>query len=78
VTADYAGGAGNIAISPSIVAAAGATQNVAASPTNGGAVTKAGGASVAYGISLGFHKDAFVFVTADLIMPKGVHFAPAR
>jgi hypothetical protein len=48
ITADYAGGAGNIAISPSIVVA-GATQNVTASPTNGGAVTKQGGASAVYG-----------------------------
>lgn len=77
VTADYAGGAGNVAIAPSIITAAvnAATQNVIASPTNGGAVTKQGGANATYGISLGFHKDAFTFVTADLIMPKGVHFS---
>jgi hypothetical protein len=73
VTADYAGGAGNVSITPSIVTT-GATQNVAASPTNGGAVTKQGGNGAVYGISLGFHKDAFAFVTADLVMPKGVHF----
>lgn len=69
ITADYAGGAGNIAISPAIVVA-GATQNVTASPTNGGAVTKQGGASAVYGQSVGFHKDAFAFVTADLYLPK--------
>ena len=69
ITADYAGGAGNIAISPSIVTA-GATQNVTASPTNGGAVTKQGGASAVYGQSILFHKDAFAFVTADLYLPK--------
>lgn len=69
VTADYAGGAGNINISPSIVVA-GATQNVTASPTNGGAVTKQGGASAVYGQSVLFHKDAFAFVTADLYLPK--------
>jgi hypothetical protein len=74
VTADYAGGAGNITISPAITVT-GARQNVAASPTNGGAVTKTGGANAVYGISLGFHKDAFVFVSADLVMPKGVHFS---
>ncbi|MFP5340356.1 MAG: P22 phage major capsid protein family protein [Gammaproteobacteria bacterium] len=65
VTADYAGGAGNIAVSPSIVAS-GARQNVSASPTNGGAVTKVGGASAVYKPSLAFHKDAFTFATADL------------
>jgi hypothetical protein len=74
VTTDYAGGGGNLAISPSIVTS-GATQNVIASPTNGGAVTKVGGASAVYKPSVLFHKDAFTFATADLIMPKGVHFA---
>lgn len=74
VTADYAGGAGTIAISPSIVITGG-SQNVSASPTNGGAVTKVGGASAIYKPSMVFHRDAFTFATADLIMPKGVDFA---
>lgn len=74
VTADYAGGAGTIAISPAIVTSGG-TQNVSASPTNGGAVTKVGGASAIYKPSLMFHKDAFTFATADLVMPQGVDFA---
>jgi len=74
ITADYAGGAGQIAISPAIVTA-GATQNVAASPTNGGAVTKQGGAGAIYGQSLLFHKDAFTFVTADLPLPKNQPYA---
>ncbi len=26
-------------------------------------------------MSLAYHKDAFVFATADLVMPKGVDFA---
>lgn len=74
VTADYAGGAGSLAISPSIVTS-GATQNVSASPTTTGAVTIAGSASTDYGQSLLFHKDAFTFATADLVMPQGVDFA---
>ena len=74
VTADYAGGAGNIAISPAIVTSGG-RQNVTASPTNGGAVTKVGGASAVYKPSLVFHKDAFAFATADLVMPSGVDFS---
>lgn len=69
VTADYAGGAGNLQIAPALVVA-GATQNVTASPNNGGAVTKQGGASATYGQSILFHKDAFAFVTADLYLPK--------
>ncbi|MCA8920129.1 MAG: hypothetical protein KDB32_13725, partial [Planctomycetes bacterium] len=74
VTADYAGGAGSLAISPAIVTSGG-RQNVAASPTNGGAVVKVGGASAVYKPSLAFHKDAFTFATADLVMPGGVDFA---
>jgi len=74
ITAAYAGGAGNLAISPSIVTS-GARQNVSASPTNGGAVVKVGGASAVYKPSLAFHKDAFTFATADLPMPKGTDMA---
>lgn len=75
VTADYAGGAGNLPIAPAIVVT-GAKQNVSASPTNGGAVVKVGaGASEVYFPSLAFHRDAFTFATADLVMPKGVDFA---
>lgn len=65
ITADYAGGAGSLAISPAIVTSGG-RQNVSASPTNGGAVTKVGGASAVYKPSLAFHKDAFTFATVDL------------
>lgn len=65
VTADYAGGAGSISISPAIVTSGG-RQNVSASPTNGGAVAKVGGASAVYRPSLAFHKNAFTFATADL------------
>lgn len=74
VTADYAGGAGSLAISPAIVTSGG-TQNVSASPTNSGAVTKVGGASAVYRPSVLFHKDAFTFATADLVMPQGVDFS---
>lgn len=65
VTADYAGGAGTLAISPAIVTSGG-RQNVAASPTNGGAVAKVGGASAVYKPSLAFHQNAFTFATVDL------------
>jgi hypothetical protein len=74
VTAAYAGGAGNLQVSPAIVVTGGA-QNVSASPTNGGAITKIGGASAVYRPSLAYHKDAFCFATADLVMPSGVDFA---
>ena len=74
VTADVTAGGTSLGISPSIVTS-GATQNVTASPTDTGAVTKQGGASAVYGISLLFHQDAFTFATADLQMPQGVDFS---
>lgn len=74
VTADYAGGAGSLQISPAIVTSGG-RQNVTASPANGAAVSKIGGASATYRPALAFHKDAFTFATADLVMPQGVDFA---
>lgn len=74
VTADYAGGAGNLQISPAIVASGGG-QNVTASPANGAAVVKIGGASAVYRPSLAYHENAFTFATADLVQPKGVDFA---
>jgi hypothetical protein len=75
ITADYAGGAGDIAFSPAIYTS-GARQNVvAAGMANGAAITKIGGASAVYKPSIAFHRDAFAFATADLQMPKGVDFS---
>ena len=61
-------------ISPAIVTS-GALQNVSAAPADNAAITIAGTASTSYGISLAYHKSAFAFATADLVMPKGVDFA---
>lgn len=74
VTANSGASATTLSISPAIVTSGG-TQNVTASPTNTGAVTKIGSASGVYKPSLAFHKDAFAFATADLVMPDGVDFA---
>ncbi|MEA3002169.1 MAG: hypothetical protein QOH81_957 [Sphingomonadales bacterium] len=75
VTADYAGGGGSVAISPSIVLG-GAKQNCVAAATGATqAVSVAGTASTAVGTSLLFQKEAFAFATADLVMPQGVDFA---
>lgn len=65
VTAAVTAGGTSMSISPAIVTS-GATQNVAASPTNGGAVTKVGTASAVYKASLAYHKNAFAFATVDL------------
>jgi hypothetical protein len=75
ITADYAGGAGNITVSPTPVTS-GATQNVSiASAGAGKVVTILGTASTAVGTALLFQKEAFAFATADLVMPSGVDFA---
>lgn len=74
VTADVASSGTSISISPSIITS-GATQNVSASPTTTGTVTKHGAASAVCNIGMGFHRDAFAFATADLVMPKGIDFA---
>jgi hypothetical protein len=77
VTADVATDGTSISISPAIVTS-GATQNVAASPTDTGAVTKVAGASGIYDVSMFYHKNAFTFGTADLVMPEGVDFASRK
>jgi hypothetical protein len=74
ITADYAGGAGNVGISPAITPSGG-SQNVTGSPADNAAITTLGSASTTYDQSLAFHKDAFLFATADLVMPDGVDFA---
>jgi hypothetical protein len=81
VTSDMSASAVTVAISPAIVTS-GATQNVSASPTNSGAIFKresdestAIGADADYYVSMGYHKDAFAFATADLVLPKGVDFS---
>ena len=75
VTADCGASSTTLSISPAIVTS-GATQNVSASPTTTGAVTKvAAGAGETINGSLAYHRDAFTFATADLQMPTGVDFA---
>lgn len=76
-TAAYAGGGGTMSISPSIVTT-GPTQNVSASPTTSGAVTFVGTLSTTTQQSIAYHKDAFTFATADLMLPDGVQFAARK
>ena len=74
ITANSGSSATSLAISPAIVAT-GATQNVSNTIADNSAVSKLGAASTVYKPSLAFHKDAFAFATADLVMPQGVDFA---
>ncbi len=64
----------SIAFEPEIIPT-GARQNVSNAAADGQALTKVGGASATHDISLGYAKDAFTFVTADLRMPRGLDFA---
>jgi hypothetical protein len=80
VTADATGEAGgNVTISyaPTIVSS-GAYQNVSVAPTAGGTITWYGAVSTNFVQNLAYHKDAFAFVSADLEMPQGVHFAARK
>lgn len=74
ITAAHAGGSGNISISPAIVTT-GATQNVSNAIADNSAMTVAGTASTSHGISMAYHKSAFAFASADMVMPRGVDFA---
>ena len=52
-----------------------ALQTINHMPSNNDVVTFVGAASTAYEQHLAYHKDAFAFVTADLPVPEGTHFA---
>lgn len=76
VTADYAGGAGSLAFAPAIYTSGGRQNVVAAGLANGAAIVKVGAAaSETLTPSMVYHRDAFTFATADLVLPKGVDFA---
>lgn len=77
VTADHAGGAGTLSITPSLVAS-GTEQNVSGAPADNAALTIKGTSGTVYGQSLAFAQDAFYFVTADLPVPKGMEVAASR
>lgn len=75
ITANSGTSATSLSISPAIVVT-GAKQNVSGYPTNGGAISKIGaGNAETLNTTMLYHKDAFSFATADLVMPSGVDFA---
>lgn len=70
-----ADGTTSVDVSP-VPVTSGATKNITIDSAGAGkAVAVAGTTSAAHGISLAFHRDAFAFATADLVMPKGVDFS---
>lgn len=64
----------SITVSPAWVTT-GALQNVTTAPAAAALISIAGTASTPYSTSLAYHRDAFTFVTADLVQPQGVDFA---
>lgn len=76
VTADSGVSATSLSVSPAPVTS-GARQNVSlTSPGASKALVKVGaGANELLNSSMAYHRDAFAFASADLVMPKGVDFA---
>lgn len=76
VTADYAGGAGNISIYPAIVPADPVTgadvqyQTVDASPLNNATITMASKSGEVYRKSIAYAQKAITMATADLVLPR--------
>ena len=83
MTADVAASATEGAFEPALIASnATGRQNISALPANNAKLNKiesdgstAVGNAADYGISMGYHRDAFAFATADLELPRGVHDA---
>lgn len=75
VTQAHPGGAGVVQISPPIITT-GPQQTVTLATTNAASpITVAGTPNTAHGLSMLYHKSAFAFATADLVMPRGVDFS---
>lgn len=74
-TADYAGGAGAVSVSPTPITSTGRQNIVINSAGASKAVVFAGTLSTAVQTGLAFQKGAFAFASADLVMPSGVDFA---
>jgi hypothetical protein len=75
ITANSGTSATSLSISPAIVAT-GARQNVSNGAADNQAIVKvAAGANEFMNTDLVFHKDAFTFATADLVLPNGVDMA---
>ena len=73
VTADASGSStATLSVYPPIYTADNALATVDAFPVAAAVVTMLGSASTSYPQNLAYHKDAFTFATADLIMPEGV------
>jgi hypothetical protein len=72
VAADYSGGAGSLSFLPAIYTTGGRQNVTSGGMPNSAALVKVGAAANEYlDGSLAFHKNAFIFATADLPLPDG-------
>jgi hypothetical protein len=71
-TSDSAGAMATLPISPAIISG-GAYQNVSALPATSAAITVAAPASSVTATNLAFHRDAYIFASADLILPGSIN-----
>lgn len=76
-TSDSSGAMATLPISPSIITS-GSTQTVDASPADNAAITVLGATGAVSPQHMAFHKNAFTFACADLLMPKGVDMAARK
>lgn len=67
-----AGAIASLSIFPAIKST-GPGATVAALPADDAVITQLGTGSTAYPMNIGFHKEAFCYATAPLIVPQGVH-----
>lgn len=68
----------SISIFPPIVVS-GTLQNVTGSPADNAPIVKVAAGNIEkYNSSMVYHKDAFTMATADLMIPRGVHFAARK
>jgi hypothetical protein len=81
VTANVGSGGGGLATIPIAgpsgngIVTSGPFQNASASPANNAAITALAASGAVSPQGLAFHKDAFAWGCADLLLPKGVHTA---
>lgn len=76
MTADNAGGAVSMSFAPAIYTSGGKQNVTAGGLPNGAAIVKVGaGNGELINGDLVFHKNAFTFATADLLLPTGTDFA---
>jgi hypothetical protein len=69
---DSSGAIANLVVSPAIISG-GAYQNVSALPATSAAITIAAPSASVVAQNIAFHRDAYIFASADLILPGSIN-----